>query len=120
MNFVELVGDNKEIEEQLNHIYHAFCREFPETNYDERKDILGIGEPNKHLFCYFKKQNGEVYGKFKCELEFKKLPLSKQEIDSFIDTTVELFNKNDFGLKQKQKRSYLEGSAKRQKREKKI
>ena len=119
MKLIDLVGDNKVIEEQLQYIHNAFRKEFPEINFDERNDIVGVGEPNKHLLCYFKKQKEDVYVKFKCELEPKKLPQSKEEIDCYVKQTIELFNKNDFTLKKKQKRSGVEGSVNRQKREKK-
>ena len=50
----------------LHIIFVTFQKEFPNICYDERSSIVGIGEPNKQLLCYFKKTvEGEILVKFK-------------------------------------------------------
>lgn len=87
--------------EQIKYIYDAFCKEYESVRYDERKEIVGIGEPDKYLFCYFKREGDNIFVKFKSEEQSFELPTSLERLDYYINQTVLLFNNNDFTTKRK-------------------
>ena len=41
--------------ERIDYIFTSFKKDFPNVRYDERSSIVGIGEPQNYLLCYFKK-----------------------------------------------------------------
>jgi DNA-binding CsgD family transcriptional regulator len=46
-------------------VFDALKQVFPKTRIDERKDVIGIGEEGRLLFCYFSLRDGALRVKFK-------------------------------------------------------
>ena len=95
-----MIIDNKKLtekeEEFVNYVLEEFKKYSDTVRFDNRSEILGIGEPNRHLFCYFKIENNELYYKFKEQKSFpykEGLDLSKEVKD-----TIDLFGKTNFYL----------------------
>ena len=67
MKLTDIINDsNNLIKERIEYIFTAFQKEFSNVRYDERSSIVGIGEPNSRLLCYFKKAiEGDTLVKFK-------------------------------------------------------
>ncbi len=84
------------VAKQVKYIYDAFCKEYANARYDERKEIVGIGEPGKYLFCYFKSVGDKIFVKFKSEEQSFELPTSLEKLNYCIRKTVLFFNNNDF------------------------
>ena len=95
--FVGKEKRNLTIEEEK--IIHTICAEFkktfPQTEVQQKKTVVGIGDPSKHLFCYFIDKDTGFKIKFKSQKVFYNPfeDLSKQ-----ISETITLFQKNDFPL----------------------
>ena len=67
MNLSDII-DNREpvIKERIDYIFDSFQKDFPNIRYDERTSIVGIGEIQNHLLCYFgKNEDGVILVKFK-------------------------------------------------------
>lgn len=93
--------DNK-VKERIDYVFAAFKKEFVNVLYDERREIVGVGEPNKHLMCYYYlDENGEPWVKFKTG---DKICLSADidDLDLYIDGTIRLFKENNLVIKSKQ------------------
>ena len=85
-------------ERKVMAIFETFKAAFDNCKFSSRESILGIGEPDKHLMCYFRHGNGNVVVKFKNAQE----PVSlndTESIDENIASTIELFRNNSFYLK---------------------
>ena len=105
------------IKEKINYIFNSFQKDFPNIRYDERISIVGIGEPEKHLLCYFRKNtDGSIVVKFKGAESAISLLTEISEMSSYIQKTVELFQANDFSIKQKQRRQKREPKKKAEKK----
>lgn len=88
--------------ERIDYIFTSFKKDFPNVRYDERSSIVGIGEPQNYLLCYFKKNaDGNVLVKFKAETSPVSLLADISEIDNCIQKTVEMFHIIDFPIKTK-------------------
>lgn len=93
MDLFELTqGVDEKVVKQIEYVYAVFCKEFPDTLYDNRDQIVGIGEPNQYLFCYFKRQEGKVFAKFKSERIAIELPNEFELLETCIKRTIDLFN----------------------------
>lgn len=58
----------------------------PNTVLKDRGEILGIGDPKYHLFCYYSIKNGELSLKFKnCN---PVSPIYKEAIIELVDNTI--------------------------------
>ncbi len=82
----------------IESIYRYLKEAFPLAEYDDRGEILGIGEPGRRLLCYFSVDAGGLRIKFK---DSKAVHLS-ENIDwvPMADSAVRLFRENGFALKQ--------------------
>jgi hypothetical protein len=99
--------------EELNFIHNIlgkFQHVFPDTRIIEKGDIIGIGEPTKHLFCYFILKNNELVVKFKNQTNHMEL---SGDFTNIIDTTISLFQDNNFTTNQ-----YKTNSSKNRKKKK--
>ncbi len=97
-----IIGQDKAVEDRVQHIFSAFQKEFPKARYDEREEILGIGEDGKYLLCYFKKEpDNAVYVKFKSNPFSVPVMEAQDRIDFFIRETVTAFKVNDFTKKRR-------------------
>lgn len=91
------IGKNSRIltekEEQIiNNVFEEFKKTFPMTNLYQRKEIIGIGEPNKNLFCYFIDNEG-----FKVKFKSELIPIDAYtKLTQQISDTINLFQENDF------------------------
>ena len=74
MSFSKLILPNDILNNQIQYIFSAFSKEFPDARFDDRKEILGIGEPDRYLLCYFMRSNDKFYVKFKCSKDYIELP----------------------------------------------
>ncbi len=83
------------IKERIDYIFSAFLKEFSDIEYDERYSIIGIGQPNNYLLCYFKIQNGNLMVKFKAKDKAILLTEDIKVIDLCISETISLFKNND-------------------------
>ncbi len=91
-------------EEIIDIIYHRLKESFPLVEYVERKNILGIGEPGKHLMCYFSLDDGGLRIKFKGK---DAVHLTDGfDLIALADGTVQLFQENDFTSKHKEGTSF--------------
>lgn len=97
MKLKDIINDsNRLVKERINYIFNAFQREFPDVYYDERKSIVGIGEKNRNWMCYFKMdENGEVLVKFMANNKPCSLLEDVENINSYIDDTIQLFKTKD-------------------------
>lgn len=91
-------------EATIDIIYHHLKESFPLVEYVERKNILGIGEPGRHLMCYFSLDDNGLRIKFKR----KDAVYLSDCIDliALADDTVRLFQENDFKSKHKERPSF--------------
>ena len=96
---------DKFIEERIDYIFKSFQKVFPDVRYDERATIVGIGEPNKYLLCYFRKtEDNNILVKFKANEAPVVLMESIDNINSYIQSTIVMFQENNFPKKQKKER----------------
>lgn len=96
MNLNDLTKE-PDVKERIDYIFSSFKNDFPDTRYDERGTIVGIGEPEMHLFCYFKLgSNEEILVKFKSENAPITLMDSNPDIAIAIKRTIDLFKTTDF------------------------
>lgn len=99
---MSLMIDQHNLTEQeeliINDIYKQFKNEFEKSRFVPRKEILGIGEPDKYLFCYFCFRSGVLCVKFKFVQGAIPLTNSK-EILTNIEKTIKLFKTNSYVLK---------------------
>lgn len=94
------------IKERIDYIFQAFQKQFPNVRYDERATIVGIGEPEKYLLCYFRRtEDNNVLVKFKANDSPVTLMENLSSIDSYINATVIMFKENNFPKKQKKEKS---------------
>ena len=90
-------------------IYEGVKAFMPKVRFDEREEILGIGEEGKFLFCYFLTKNDAVFVKFKgCS---PRLLDNEAAISTDMALTAELFQSKDMSLKRtpsksKEKKEY--------------
>lgn len=103
MNLADITNNcaNK-VNRRIDYIFAAFKKEFAAVRYDERNEILGVGEPNKYLMCYYyRAEDDEPWVKFKTG---DRICLSADivDLDLCIDGTIQLFKENDLSLKSKQ------------------
>lgn len=96
MSIFNYIKSNNLINEQVQYIFSAFQKAFPNTRIDDRKKILGIGEPDRFLMCYFIYSNDKYLVKFKCQENAILLPQEYENLDVLIKETIDLFNKNEF------------------------
>ncbi len=97
------VAIGKQEEETIDIIYRHLQESFPLIEYVERESILGIGEPGRHLMCYFSLDAGGLRIKFKGK-DAVHLTDSVDFI-ALADETVRLFQKNEFRSKHKERPS---------------
>lgn len=97
------IGQHKLTDEEellINNIYAQFKNEFDKCGFVMRKEILGIGEPDRYLMCYFHFVDNILYVKFKNIQD--KIPLSNMEaVLESIAQTIVLFKSNSFIKKSK-------------------
>ena len=95
--FIGKISREVTMEEQLviNNVFEQLKKSFPEIQIVEKKDIVGIGEPNKHLLCYFSDNDG-LKVKFKSE---EKSMDAYEDLSLQIQNTINLFLTQDFSLK---------------------
>ena len=106
MNVLQLIKANDLLNEQVEYIFSAFSKEFPEVRFDERKEILGIGEPDRYLMCYFFYRDNKFYVKFKRNQVYIVLPQDFNQVDACVEKTINLFKNNEFIRQRKIKRVY--------------
>ncbi len=106
MNVLQLIKSNDLLNEQVEYIFSAFSKEFPEVRFDDRKEILGIGEPDRYLMCYFFYRDNTFYVKFKCNQVYTVLPQDFNQVDACVEKTINLFKNNEFIKQRKIKRVY--------------
>lgn len=94
---------SKNEENRILEIFQEFQQSFPNCELINRKDILGIGEQGKHLMCYFSYINHTLLIKFKNKDE--KLNIFDNSIYENINTTIGLFKRNQFLLKESSNQS---------------
>lgn len=96
---LELLGRafNKQEMELALYIFNRFKNVNSNTFFQNRGSILGIGDPEKHLFCYYAIYNGELLLKFKNCTPIS--PLDKEAITELIDKTIILFSNVDLTTK---------------------
>ena len=105
MSILEIIQSNNLIYDQVKHIFLSFQKEFPDVRYDEREEILGIGEPNRYLMCYFKySEEGNVLVKFKNRKLWLTLPQEYAVLQSLINKTIALFIQYKYMRKEKYKK----------------
>ena len=95
------VGDyllNCEETSVVNNVFNGFKKMFPDTELREKSDIVGIGEPNRHLMCYFIVKDNILKIKFKNDPEYYDL---NDDLQKNIDATIVLFQTEDFTIKKK-------------------
>lgn len=101
------------IKERVNYIFDAFQKHFPNIRYDERSSIVGVGEPERFLMYYFRKDSSGIFIKFKASEQSVLLMTDISEIDDYIQKTIEMFQLNEFSIK-KNKRSSQKTSKKQE------
>lgn len=111
MKLTDITNDcDNLIKERIEYIFVTFQKEFSNICYDERSSIVGIGEPNKHLLCYFKKTvEGEILVKFKASDKPISLIENIENINIYINETIEMFKTNNFlteGKRSKENNAY--------------
>ncbi|MCD8206131.1 MAG: hypothetical protein LUD29_05950 [Clostridia bacterium] len=103
-----------ELQKLVDRALRSFMTRFPETIIDTRKNLVGVGVPGKHLFCYFymddvgnlmlRYKTGKV---FRCDGEI--------DFEANASETMELFDSRDFTVKEKTKKihpdEYAEANA---------
>lgn len=94
---------SKNEENRILEIFQEFQQSFPNCELINRKDLLGIGEQGKHLMCYFLYLNHTLLIKFKNKDE--KLNIFDNSIYENINTTIGLFKRNQFLLKESSNQS---------------
>ena len=94
MSVLEFIKSNDLLDKQVQYIFLALQKEFPAVRFDDRKEILGIGEPNKYLMCYFLYSNGKLYAKFKKDKNYIVLPQDFNKVDGCVEKTIVLFKNN--------------------------
>lgn len=98
MKLVDYIATQEE-QERINYIFGCLKKVFPNIRYDERVDIIGIGEEGKYLLCYFKLVDGtKRYVKFKALEELLSLHEDVAVIDDAIGKTIRYFQENDVTL----------------------
>lgn len=90
------VFDEQEFE-LASYIFNRFKNVNSNTVFQHRGSILGIGDPSKHLFCYYTINNGELLLKFKNCTPIS--PIDKKSINELIDKTIILFSNVDLTTK---------------------
>lgn len=76
----------------INSVAEKFKVDFPNTQIKQKENIIGIGEPNRHLFCYFS-DNGEFRIKFKMQSE----SISPYgDLSEYINETINAFKSGVF------------------------
>lgn len=88
---------NEQEYELACYIFSRFKNVNPNTVFQYRGEILGIGDPAKHLYCYYIIKDGELLLKFKNESPI--LPIDKEAITDLINKTILLFSNNDWAIK---------------------
>lgn len=75
-------------------IFQAFKKKFDEIELINKKNILGIGQINRELMCYFSIKNDNLYVKFKnsSSIKYEK----NLNLSSYIKNTVSLFMFNNY------------------------
>lgn len=106
MNVLQLIKSNDLLNEQVEYIFSAFSKEFPEVRFDDRKEILGIGEPDRYLMCYFFYRDNTFYVKFKCSKDYIELPQDFDRVNDYIVETIEFFKNNELIKQRKIKKVY--------------
>ena len=103
MKLTDITNDSDNlIKERIEYIFATFQKEFSNICYDERSSIVGIGEPNKQLLCYFKKTvEGEILVKFKASDKPIQLIENIENINIYISETIKMFKGNDFTRRSK-------------------
>ena len=97
MKLIDIIEDcDIVIKERIDYIFHSFQKEFPDIRYDERSSIVGIGELNKHLLCYFRKVDGNVLIKFKAVEASISVLADIVVVDNCIEKTIKMFQENGF------------------------
>ena len=95
--------------ETIDIIYHHLQESFPLIEYVERENILGIGEPGRHLMCYFSIDACGLRIKFKGK---DAVHLTDSvDLIALADETVRLFQKNEFKLKHKERTFFRASTA---------
>lgn len=110
MKLNDLIKEPKE-RERIYYIFNSLKTIFPNTCYDERDKIVGIGEPDKQLFCYFKYgTNQKILVKFKSENGPIDLMGSNSDIIAALRRTTHLFQTTNMKKhgQQQQKRTQRE------------
>lgn len=107
MNLSDIIKDlDCSNEERIKYIFNSFQRHFPNVRYDERSSIVGIGEPEKYLLCYFRRtEDNNILVKFKSNEYPVSLMENLSDIDAYIQATVVMFKENNFPKKQKKEKS---------------
>lgn len=98
MKLIDITNNLDFLIERIEYIFTAFQTEFPDVCYDERSSIVGIGEPNTRLLCYFKSVDGEPLVKFKSNTQPVPLMDEIEHIDLYISETIRLFKTNDLSV----------------------
>lgn len=106
MSFSKLILPNDILNNQIQYIFSAFSKEFPDARFDDRKEILGIGEPDRYLLCYFMRSNDKFYVKFKCSKDYIELPQDFDRVNDYIVETIEFFKNNELIKQRKIKKVY--------------
>ena len=103
MNLSDITKDlDYSNEERIKYIFNSFQRHFQNVRYDERSSIVGIGEPEKYLLCYFRRtEDNNILVKFKSNEYTVSLMENLSDIDAYIQATVVMFKENNFPKKQK-------------------
>lgn len=92
--------NNKELtkdeESFIYSILSVFKSKFTNVQIVDKKTILGIGEPNKHLMCYFSIKENQLYFKFKHK-DARKYD-KNIDFETELNETIKLFEMSDFTL----------------------
>ena len=106
MNLSDITKDlDYSNEERIKYIFNSFQRHFQNVRYDERSSIVGIGEPEKYLLCYFRRtEDNNILVKFKSNEYTVSLMENLSDIDAYIQATVIMFKENNFPKKQKKEK----------------
>ena len=86
-------------EDRVLEIYGRFKQSFSRCEFIYKHNIVGVGEPDKHLMCYFLYIQPNVMVKFK-NID-KKFDIFDESIYENIDNTIALFKQNKFFRKER-------------------
>ncbi len=106
---MDISGIGERERQTIDVIYRRLKASFPLAEYVERGNILGIGEPGKHLMCYFSVRGNGLRIKFKNK---DAVYLSDgADLSALADDTIALFRTDDFQLKRTRRHSAPKPSA---------